>query len=136
MLASLGHPYKFQRVLRLSSNSAWHSSSGRQPNFARCLAMSWPGTLYIQFRGILPCDRILPGPKFTLHVVLHSHITARPSSSGRQPNFAASYKEWNYGTFVDGATYVRLGGHHDGHRSTFWLFFKISVNIVRLILST
>jgi len=31
---SLGHPYKFQRVSRLGSVSAWHSSSGRQPNFA------------------------------------------------------------------------------------------------------
>jgi len=34
LLASLGHPYKFQRVLRLGSVTAWHSSSGRQPNFA------------------------------------------------------------------------------------------------------
>jgi len=27
----------------------------------------------------------------------------------RQPNCAAWNKEWNYGTFTDGATYVRLG---------------------------
>ena len=33
-LASLGHPCKFQRVSRLCSVTAWHSSSGRQPNFA------------------------------------------------------------------------------------------------------
>ena len=33
-MASLGHPYKFQRVLRLGSVTARHSSSGRQPNFA------------------------------------------------------------------------------------------------------
>jgi len=46
-------------------------------------------------------------------------ITARHSINGRQPNFAASYKEWNYGTFADGATYIRLGGHHVGHRPTF-----------------
>ena len=31
---SLGHPCKFQRVLRLGSVTAQHSSSGRQPNFA------------------------------------------------------------------------------------------------------
>jgi len=30
---SLGHSCKFQRVLRLGSVTAWHSSSGRQPNF-------------------------------------------------------------------------------------------------------
>jgi len=34
LLASLGHPCKFQRLSRLGSITAWHSSSGRQPNFA------------------------------------------------------------------------------------------------------
>jgi len=34
LLASLGHPSKFQWVWRLGSVTAWHSSSGRQPNFA------------------------------------------------------------------------------------------------------
>jgi len=33
-LASLGHPCKFQRLSRLGSVTARHSSSGRQPNFA------------------------------------------------------------------------------------------------------
>jgi len=33
-LASLGHPYKFQRVSHLGSVTARHSCSGRQPNFA------------------------------------------------------------------------------------------------------
>ena len=32
LLASLGHPSKFQRVSRLGSVTARHSSSGRQPN--------------------------------------------------------------------------------------------------------
>jgi len=43
-------------------------------------------------------------------------VTARHSSSERQSNVAAWYKEWNYGTFAEGATYIRLGGHHVGHR--------------------
>jgi len=34
LFASLGHPRKFQRVLRLGSVTARHSSSGHQPNFA------------------------------------------------------------------------------------------------------
>jgi len=51
-LASLGHPSKFQRVSRLGS------------------------------------------------------VTARHSSSGLQPNLVAWYKEWNYGTFPEGATYI------------------------------
>ena len=33
-MASSGHPYKFQRLSRLGSVTAWHSSSGRQPNSA------------------------------------------------------------------------------------------------------
>ena len=32
-LAGLGHPIIFQRVSRLGSITAWHSSSGHQPNF-------------------------------------------------------------------------------------------------------
>ena len=73
--------------------------------------------------GLLPPDGILPRAKFTLRSSLAfsyiSSITARHSSSGRQPNFAALYKEWNYGTFAEGATYIWLGGHHVGHRPTF-----------------
>jgi len=42
------------------------SLSGGQPNFARCLAVSWAGTLYIHHWGLLPPDGILPGGKFTL----------------------------------------------------------------------
>jgi len=34
LLASLGHPCKFQLVSHLGSVTARHSSSGRQPNFA------------------------------------------------------------------------------------------------------
>jgi len=26
---------------------------------------------------------------------------------GRQPNFVVWYTEWNYGTFAEGATYIR-----------------------------
>jgi len=46
-------------------------------------------------------------------------ITTRHSSSRRQPNFAAWYKEWNYGTSAEGASYIRQGGHHVGHWPTF-----------------
>jgi len=70
-----------------------------------------------------PPDGSLPGANFTLRRSLAfsdtGSITARHSSSRRQPNFAAWYVEWNYGTFADGTTYIRLGGHHVGHRPTF-----------------
>jgi len=98
----LGHPSKFQRVSRLGFVTAAMSLIGGQPNLARCLAVSWAGTLYklIHFRGLLPPDGILPVAKLSLRPSLaFSYIgsgTARQSSIERQPNFAAWYKEWNY----------------------------------------
>jgi len=75
------------------------------------------------FSGALTPGGILPGAKFTWRPSLAfsyiGSVTARYSSSGRQPNLAAWCKEWNYGTFADDATYIRLGGHHVGHRRTF-----------------
>jgi len=69
----------------------------------------------------MPSNGILLGAKFALRRSLAfsyiNSVTARHSSSGRQPNFAAWYKEWNYGTFTDGATWQ--GGHHVGHQPTF-----------------
>jgi len=83
--------------------------------------LGW-STIYT-FLGLLPRNGILPATKFTYHP---SHafssigsVTAQHLSSGRQPNFVAWYKEWNYGTFPDGATYIWLGGHHIGHWPTF-----------------
>jgi len=65
-------------------------------------------TVYNTFWGLLPPNGIFPAAKFTLRRSLAfsyiGSVTARHSSSGREPNFVAWYKEWNYGTFVDGAT--------------------------------
>jgi len=52
-------------------------------------------------------------------VLLYWQRTAWHSSSGRQPKFAASYKlykEWNYGTFAEGATW----GLYAAGRSSRW----------------
>ena len=52
----MGHPSKFQRVSHLAFFTAATLLTGGQPNFARCLAVSWlvhyiyTGTLYIHFR--------------------------------------------------------------------------------------
>jgi len=57
------------------------------------------GTVYIHFWGLLPPNGILPSAKFTLCPSLAfsyiGSVTARHSSSGRQPKFAAWDKEWN-----------------------------------------
>jgi len=123
VLASLERPSKFQRLSRLAFVTAATLLIGGQPNIARCLAVSWTATLYIHFRGLLPPDRILPSAKFTLHAILAfsyiGSVTARHSSSGRQPNFVVWYKEWNYRTFAEATTYIQQSGHHVGHRPTF-----------------
>ena len=102
------------------------SLNGGQLKFARCLAV-WPvhglvHYIYI-FESSCPCNGILLGAKFTLRPSLAfsyiGSVTARHSSSGRQPNFAAWYKESNYGTLADGDAYFRLGGHQVGNRPTF-----------------
>jgi len=90
-MASFGHPSKFQRVTRLGFVTAATSLTRGQLNFARCLDVSWAGTLDIHSRGLLPPDGILPGAKFTLRPSLVFYIgsvTTRHSSSGRLPNFA------------------------------------------------
>jgi len=80
------------------------------------------GILYTFSRALAP-KGILPGAKFTLRPSLAlsyiGSVTTQHSSSGREPNFAAWYKEWNEGTFIEGATYIWQGGHDVGHRPTF-----------------
>ena len=93
-LAGLGHHSKFQRLSRLGFFTAATSLNGSQPNFARCLAVSWAGRLFIHFRRLLPRNGILPGAKFTLRppslaLCCIGSVTARHSNSGREPNFAA-----------------------------------------------
>ena len=61
-------------------------------------------TIY-RFSGLfLPRNGILTDAKFTLRPSLafcySGTVTARHSSSGHQPNFAACDKERNYGTFA------------------------------------
>ena len=80
------------------------------------------------FLGLVPRNGILPGAKFSLRQSLAfsyiGSVTAQHSSSGRQSNFVAWYKEWNYGTFTPrhfnrGRHLYSDGGHHVGHRPTF-----------------
>ena len=85
-----GTPANFNGFRVLAAET---SLNGSQPNFARCLAVSWAGTLYIHFWGLLRHNGILPAAKFTLRPNLAfsyiGSVTARHSSSWRQPNFSA-----------------------------------------------
>jgi len=77
---------RFQRVSRLGFVTAPTSLNGGEPNFARCLAVSWAGILYVHFRGLLLPNGIMPGAKFTFRPSLAfsyiGSVTARRSSSG------------------------------------------------------
>jgi len=90
----MGHPSKFPQVLHLGFVTAVTLLNASQPKFARRLAVSWVGTLYIHSRGLLPRYGILLGAKFTLRPSLAlsyiGSVTEQHLSSGRQPNFAAS----------------------------------------------
>jgi len=124
---SLGHPKKFQQVLHLGVITALTSLTGSHPNFAQCLAkISCAGTLYTFSAAVAPW-RNFARWKFTLCPSLAfsyiRSVTEWHCSSGHQPDFAVWYKEWNYRTFAEGATYIRLGGHHVGHQPTFYLFY-------------
>ena len=91
---SLGHPSNFQRVSRLGFFTAPTSLIGCQPNFAWCLAVSLAATLYIHL-GVLPLTEFCQLQKITLRPSLAlsyiGSLTARHSSSGRPPDFAALY---------------------------------------------
>jgi len=57
--------------------------------------------LYIHFAGLT--NEILRRANFTLHqsfAFFICSVTARHSSSGHQPNFAAWYKKWDYANFA------------------------------------
>ena len=76
------------------------SLNGGQPHFARCLTVSWAGTLYIPgtLPGILPCPKFILRRSFAFSYI--GSVSARHLSSGRQPSVAAWYKKWNCGTFA------------------------------------
>jgi len=95
------------------------SLSAGQPNFARCLAISWAGTLYRYiFWGLLSRSNFA---RCKIHCV---HILGSPILAallhGTQP-LGISQTLWRS---AEGATYIRQGGHHIGHWPTFQSYFE------------
>jgi len=94
-----------------------------QPNFARCLAVFCAGTLCMHFWGLLPPNGIYASCNIQFPsnscVFLNWQCYCMALEHWHQPKFAAWYKQWNYGTFPEGTTYIRKDGHHVGHRPTF-----------------
>ena len=117
-----GTPASFNRFRVLASLL----QRRRSPEASQTLHDLWPspGLVYMYtFLEAFAPDGILLRAKFTLRpspaCSYIGSVTARHSSSRSEPNVAAWYKEWNYGTFADGATCIRLGDHHVWHRPTF-----------------
>ena len=73
LLASLGHPSKFQRLSRLGSVTARHSSSGRQPKFAalnrgrHLHSAGWPSRWALAHILVLLSSRNLSGRRVDVY---------------------------------------------------------------------
>jgi len=96
-LASFGHPSKFQRVSHLGFVTAPTSLSGSQPNFARCLAVPWAGTLRI---GNFVSCKIHFASKSCVLLYWQRYCTALEQWASAKLLLRGIYKEWNYGTFA------------------------------------
>jgi len=115
LLASLGHPSKFHRVSRLDFVTAPTSLNGRQPNFARF--WSSPSLVYYVYTTGDFC-------RLTEFCQLQNSVCVRITRSpilaallhGTRALVGVSQTLWRW---AEGATYIRQGGHHVGHRSTF-----------------
>jgi len=110
VLASLLHGRRSTEVNR-TSHDVWPS----------------PGPVHYayKFRGACPLTEFCQVQNsLCVQVLRIGSVTAWHSSSGRQPNFAVWYKEWNYGTFTDGATYMtgRLSRWASVHISSCYYF--------------
>jgi len=108
---SLGHPSKFQQVSRVGFVTAPTSLNGRQPIFARRLAVSWDGTLYIHFRGSCPLREFCQVQNSLCVQVLRSAILTALLHGNRVVGVSQTLRRW-----AEGATYIRQGGHHVVHR--------------------
>jgi len=110
---SLGHPSKFQWFLRAGFVTALTSLNEGQPNFARCFSVSWAGTIYIHFWGFLPIKGILQDQNSLCVQVWRSPILAALLHGSQVLGVSQTLRRW-----AEGATYIRQGGHHIGHRTT------------------
>jgi len=110
---SLGHPWNFSGFC-LGFITAATLLNRNWPNFARCLAVSWAGTLYIHFRGSCPVTEFCQVQNSLCIQVLRSPILAALLHGTQVVNVSQTLRRC-----AEGATYIRQGGHHVGHWPTF-----------------
>jgi len=120
-------PQQIQRVLRGFCVLALLVERRRSPEANQTLHDIWPSPGLLHYIYTLS-GALVPWRNFAtceIHFasktsfVLHWQHSCMALQQRGQPNFTAWYKEWNCGTFAEGATYIRLGGHHVWHWPTF-----------------
>ena len=143
-LAGLRQPSKF-RGSHLGFFTAATSLNGSPLNFARCLAVCWAGILYIHFWGLLPPNGILPGAKFTLRspvlaALLHSTGAVGISHTLRYGTRNGIMELSLLIIFNRGRHQYSEGGHHVGHRPTFYFVLNslvyMTVYVKNIMLNT
>ena len=114
LLASLGHPCKFQWVLRLGFVSAATSLNGSQPNLAQCLAL--PGLVdFIYTFG--SCCSVTEFCQCKIHFASSKSCALLFASllhGSRAVGASQTLRRWAKGT-----TYIWQGDHQVGHWPTF-----------------
>jgi len=121
----LRHPGKFQQVSRLCVDTAATSLNGIQPNLARCLAVSWAGTLFTHFGGSCQvqnslCVQVLRSP--ILAALLRGTRAVGVSQTVRRGTRNGITELSLLVIFNTGRHLYSDGGHHVGHRPIFWLW--------------
>jgi len=102
-VGELGHPCKFQRVLRLGSVTAWHCSNGHQPNIA---ALN---------RGRHQYSAGWPSRWAMAHILVFIRFFALPSKHPKHPTSSSLAKSSTTGTTCYTNTcHLR----HQPHRTT------------------
>ena len=130
LLASLGHPSKFQQVSRHGVVTAPTSLNGGQQNFAGCLAVSWAGTLYIHFDSSCPLTefcQLQNSLKLKSCVLLYwqryySALEQQPSAKLCGAVQGMKLRNFRRGRHL----YSAMGGHHIWHvpHSSSFLFLS------------
>jgi len=136
-LARLWHPSKFQPASRLGFVTAATSST----EVNQTLHDDWPSPGLAHYINILGgcchltefyhvqnslCVQVLRSP--ILSALMHGTRAA-----GSAKLCGVWYKQLNYGTLADGATYIQLGGHHVGHRPIFLVNFTTTLHYYNTI---
>jgi len=128
-LWSLGHRSKFQRLSRMAMLLQWRCSPEANqtlhdvwlsPGLVHCIYISGAFSLWLNLARLKIHFACL-----SCVLLFWQHYCTALEQWASATHFwhGTTYKEWNYGSFAQGATYIRLCGHHVRYRPTFWFHY-------------